>query len=129
MPKEKDKATFYFPAEEWVLPAASTKEPEEREFVVDSEASMHMFSKRDLNSAELEHEDIEKSDDGDDGQRRSAIKRRSNGLCQGIGFIRVMLLEDIPAVLSLGKLCEDHGKTCHWTSGQKNTCHQKRQEN
>ena len=36
--KEKDKAAFYFPAEEWVLPAASTKEPEEREFVVDSGA-------------------------------------------------------------------------------------------
>ena len=27
--KEKDKAAFYFPAEEWVLPAASTKGPEE----------------------------------------------------------------------------------------------------
>ena len=34
--KEKDKAAFYFPAEEWVLPAASTKEPEKREFVVHS---------------------------------------------------------------------------------------------
>ena len=40
--KEKDKAAFYFPAEEWVLSAASTKEPEERKFVVDSGASMHM---------------------------------------------------------------------------------------
>ena len=29
--KENDKATFFSPAEEWVLPAASTKEPEERE--------------------------------------------------------------------------------------------------
>ena len=29
--KEKDKATFYFPAEEWVLPAASTRELEDRE--------------------------------------------------------------------------------------------------
>ena len=27
--EEKDKAAFYFPAEEWVLPVASTKEPEE----------------------------------------------------------------------------------------------------
>ena len=36
--REKDKATFYSPAEEWVLPAASTKEPEERKFVVDSGA-------------------------------------------------------------------------------------------
>ena len=52
--KEKDKAAFYFPAEEWVLPAASTKEPEDREFVVDSGASMHMVSEKDLISAELE---------------------------------------------------------------------------
>ena len=52
--KEKDKAAFHFPAEEWVLPSASTKEPEEREFAVDSGASMHMVSKKDLNSAELE---------------------------------------------------------------------------
>ena len=52
--KETDKATFYSPAEKCVLPAASTKEPEEREFVVDSGASMHMVSEKDLNSAELE---------------------------------------------------------------------------
>ena len=52
--KENDKAAFYFPAEEWVLPAASTKEPEERIFVVDSGASMHMVSTKDLSSAELE---------------------------------------------------------------------------
>ena len=31
----------------------------------------------------------------------------------------VMLLEDTPAVLSLGKLCEDHEFCYHWTSGQK----------
>ena len=30
--KEKDKAASHFPAGEWVLPATSTKEPEEREF-------------------------------------------------------------------------------------------------
>ena len=52
--KEKDKAAFYFPAEEWVLPAASTKESEKREFVVHSGGSMHMVRKKDLNSAELE---------------------------------------------------------------------------
>ena len=51
--KEKDKATFYSPAEEWVLPAASTKEPDEREFVVGSGACMHMVSKKDLDSPEL----------------------------------------------------------------------------
>ena len=52
--KEKDQDTFYSPAKEWVLPAASKKELEERESVVDSAASLHMVSKRDLNSAELE---------------------------------------------------------------------------
>ena len=52
--KEKDKATFYSLSEEWVLPAASTKEPEEREFVVDSGASMHFVSKKDVDSAEWE---------------------------------------------------------------------------
>ena len=51
--RRKNKATFYSPAEEWVLLAASTKELEEREFVVDSGASMHTVSNRDLNSAEL----------------------------------------------------------------------------
>ena len=50
----KDKATSFSPAEEWVLQAASTKEPEEREFVVDSGASMHMVSKKDVNSAGVE---------------------------------------------------------------------------
>ena len=34
-------------------------------------------------------------------------------------FVTVMLLEDTLAVLLLGKLCEDHGYSCHWTSGQK----------
>ena len=34
-------------------------------------------------------------------------------------FVTVMLLEETPAVLSVGKLCEDHGYACHWTSGQK----------
>ena len=33
--------------------------------------------------------------------------------------VTVMLLEDTLAVLSLGKLCEDHGYSYHWTSGQK----------
>ena len=33
--------------------------------------------------------------------------------------VTVMLLEDTPAVLSLGKLFEDHGNNHHWTSGQK----------
>ena len=37
---------------------------------------------------ESDHEDIEESDDGDDGQRRGANKRRSDGKRQRIGLIR-----------------------------------------
>ena len=68
---------------------------------------------------------MEKSDDGDDGQRRGANKRRSHGLCHTVYvkesdlFVTIMLLEETPAVLSLGKLCEDHGYTCHRTRSQK----------
>ena len=45
---------MFSPSENWCPPAPSTIEPEEREFVVDSGASMHTISKKDLNSAELE---------------------------------------------------------------------------
>ena len=34
-------------------------------------------------------------------------------------FVTVMLLEKTPAVLSLGKLCEEYGYSYHWTSGRK----------
>ena len=44
--KEHQRATFLSPLENRCLPA-STLEPEEREFVVDSGASMHMISKKD----------------------------------------------------------------------------------
>ena len=40
--KANDKATFFSPAEMWVLPSASAREPEEKEFVFYSGASVHM---------------------------------------------------------------------------------------
>ena len=114
-------SAFYFPGREWVLPAASTKELEEREFVVDSGASMHMVSKRDLNPAELETMGTSRS---------PTVVMTANGEVQtreeGMesveeldSFVTVMLLEETPAVLFGRKLCEDHGCTYHWISGQK----------
>ena len=44
--KEKDKTAFFSRSENRCLPATSTLKPEEREFVVDSGASMHMISKK-----------------------------------------------------------------------------------
>ena len=51
--KEKNRATFFSPSKNLCLPA-STLKPEEREFVVDSGASMHMISKKDLSDAEMD---------------------------------------------------------------------------
>ena len=52
--KEKHKTPFFSPSENLCLPAPSILKTEEWEFVVDSGASMHMISKQDLNSAEMD---------------------------------------------------------------------------
>ena len=51
--KEQERATFFSLSESWCLPASNVK-PEEREFVVDSGASMIMISKKDLSDAEMD---------------------------------------------------------------------------
>ena len=51
--KGHEKAAFFSSPENRCLPA-STLKPEEREFVVDSGASMHMISKKDLSNAEMD---------------------------------------------------------------------------
>ena len=119
--KEKDKATFHSPSEEWVLPAASTKEPEEREFLVVSGANMHMVSKRYLNSAELETMGTSKNPTTVmTANREVQTREEATVYVKELDlFVTVMLLEDTPACLSLGKLCEDHGYAFFWTSGQK----------
>ena len=129
--RENDKATFYSRAEECVLPVTSKKkEPEEREFAVDSGASMHVVSKRDLDSAGLETMRTSRSPttvmtaNGEVQTREEAtvfVKELDF-------FVTVILLEETPAVLSLRKLCKDHGYT---TTGPavKNHTSPKRQEN
>ena len=119
--KKEDKATFHSPSEEWILPAASTINPEDRVFVVDSGASMHMVSRKDLNSAELESVRISESpttvvtaNDEVHAKEEATVYVRELEC-----FATVMLLENTPAVLSLGKLCEEFGCSRHWTSGQK----------
>ena len=119
--KEKDKAAFPLALREVVMPVTSMKEPEEREFVVDSGASMHTVTKKDRNSPELETVRISRSltmvmtANGEVQTREEAtIYVKELDL-----FVTVMLLQETHAVLSLGKLCEDHGYTYHATSGRK----------
>ena len=118
---QRERQNYIRLAEKWVLPVASTKELEEREFVVDSGACMHMVSKKDINSAELETMRISRNpttvmtDNGEVQTREEAtVYVKELDL-----LMTVKLLEDTPAVLSLGKLCEDHLYSYEWTSGQK----------
>ena len=119
--KEKHKTAFFSPSENWCLPAPSTLKPEEREFVVDSGASMHMISKKDLNSVELETVTTSRS---------PTTVITANGEVQTHEeateyvkeldiFLTMKVLEDTPAVLSRGKLCDEHGYSYEWINGQK----------
>ena len=118
--KEHQRATTFSPSENRCLPA-STLKPEEREFVVDSGASMHMISKKDFSDAEM------------DSLTKSCcptIVITANGEVQTHEdaivyvkeldiFLTMKVLENTPAVLSLGKLCDENGYSYEWINGQK----------
>ena len=79
---------------------------------------MHVVSKRDLNSAELETMEKSRSPTtvmtaNDEVQTREEATVYLKELDL---FVTVMFLEKTPAILSLGKLCEHHGYTYHWIS-------------
>ena len=118
--KEKNKATFFSPSENRCL-LASILKPEEREFVVDSGASMQMISKKDLSDAEMDT--LTKS-------CSPTIVITANGEVQTHEeatvyvkeldiFLTMKVLENTPAVLSLGKLCDENGYSYEWINGQK----------
>ena len=118
--KEHEKAAFFSPSENRCLPA-STLKPEEREFVVDSGASMHMISKKDLSKAEMDT--LTKS-------CSPTIVITANGEVQTQEeaivyvkeldmFLTMKVLENTPAVLSIGKLCDENGYSYEWINGQK----------
>ena len=119
--EEKNKTGFFSPSEHWCLPATSTLKTEEREFVVHSRASMHMISKKDLNSAEMDT--LTKS-------CSPTTVITANGEVQTHEettvyvkeldiFLTMKVLQYTPAVLSLGKLCDEHGYSYEWINGQK----------
>ena len=82
---------------------------------------MHMLSRKDLNSAKLETVRVSKSPTtvvAADGEvlteEEATVYVKELDL-----FVTVKHFADTPAGLSLGKLCEDHGYSYEWTSGQK----------
>ena len=119
--KEKDKTAFFSPSENWCLPSPSTIKPEDRSFVVDSGASMHMISKKDFNSAEFETVTTSRSPitvftANGEVQTNEAATVYVKELGK---FLTMKVLENTPAVLSLGKLCDEHGFSYEWITGQK----------
>ena len=91
--QEQQRATFFSPSENWCLPA-STLKPEEREFVVDSGASTKSCSPTIVITA-----------NGEVQTHEEAIV-----YVKGLGiFLTMKVLENTPAVSSLGKLCDDNG--------------------
>ena len=117
--KEQERATFFSPSENRCL-LASTLKPEEREFVVDSGASMHMISKKDLSDAEMDtltkscSPTIVITANGEVHTHEEAtvcVKELDT-------FLTMKVLENTPAVLSLGKLCDENGYSYEWIHGQ-----------
>ena len=118
--KEHQRETFFSSPANRCLPA-STLKPEEREFVVDSGASMHMISKKDWSNAEMDT--LTKS-------CGPTMVITANGEVQTHEeaivyvkeldiFLTMKVLENTPAVLSLGKLCDENEYSYEWINGQK----------
>ena len=80
-----------------------------------------MLSRTDLNSAELETVRVTESPTtvvSANGEVHT--KEESTVYVKELDlFMTVWLLDDTPAVLSLGKLCQDQGYSYEWTTGQK----------
>ena len=111
-------AAFFSPSENRCLLASNLK-PEEREFVVDSGASMHMISKKDLIDAEMNtltkscspvitaNEEVQTHEEATVYVKELDI------------FLTMKVLENTPAVLSLGKICDENRYSYEWINGQK----------
>ena len=118
--KEHERATFFSSPDNRCLPA-STLKPEERDFVLDSGASMHMISKKDLSDAEMDtltkwySPTIVMTANGEVQTHEEAIVN----VKESDIFLTMKVLDNTPAVLSLGKLCDENGYSYEWINGQK----------
>ena len=90
--KEHQRAAFFSPPENRCLPA-STLKPEEREFVVVRSVN--------ANGEVQTHEE-------------AIVYVKELDI-----FLTMKVLDNTPAVLSLGKLCDENGYSYEWINGQK----------
>ena len=74
---------------------------------------MHMISKKDMNSAESPTTVITANGEVQSHEEATVYVKELEI------FLTMKVLEDMPAVLSLGKLCDEHGYLYEWINGQK----------
>ena len=118
--KEKNKQTFFSPSENRCLPASNLKTWGTR--ICCRLRSVDAYDQqKDLKSSEMDT--LTKS-------CSPTIVITANGEVQTHEeatvyvkeldiLLTMKVLEDTPAVLSLGKLCDEHGYSCEWINGQK----------
>ena len=118
--KEHEKAAFFSSPENRCHFASSLK-PEEREFVVDSGASMHMISKKDLSDAEMEfltklcsHTTVITANGEVQPHEEAIVYVKELDV-----FLTMKVFDNTPVVLSLGEFCDENGCSYEWINGQK----------
>ena len=82
---------------------------------------MHMITKKDLNSADMDTLTTSRSPTTvitANGEVQTHEEATVYVKALDI-FLTMKVLEDTPAVLSLGKLCDEHGYSYEWINGQK----------
>ena len=111
--QEHERATFFSPSENRCLPASNLK-PEEREFGVDSGASMHMVSEKVTLTKSCSPTIVITATGEVQTHEEATVYVKELGI-----FLTMKVLENTPAVLSLGKLCDENGYSYEWINGQK----------
>ena len=113
-----NEATFFKPKMQMRVAPTSNVNLDEKKFNVDSGASVHMMSKMDMSPEELETVNVSRrpttvitADGSINATEEATVYVKDLDM-----FVTVQLLKDTPAVLSLGKLCEENG---FHTSGTK----------
>ena len=122
--KEHERATFFSSPENRCL-LASTLKPEERQFVVDSGASMHMISKKDLSNAGMDiltkscSPTIVTTANGEVQTQEEAIVY----VKELDMFLTMKVLDNTPEVMSLGKFFDKKRVFLRMDQWSKTTSH------
>ena len=114
-----NEATFFKPKMQMRVAPTSNVNLDEKKFNVDSGASVHMMSKMDMSPEELETVKVSRrpttvitADGSINATEEATVYVKDLDM-----FVTVQLLKDTPAVLSLGKLCEENS-LYEWNEGQ-----------